>query len=61
MEESPQHDGLSLDLASRLCNSVLLSMADSLIAFAYHDSATVIDATKEAQSLDMVSTVMYLD
>uniref|UniRef100_A0A7R9YDI6 DNA recombination-mediator protein A n=1 Tax=Pinguiococcus pyrenoidosus TaxID=172671 RepID=A0A7R9YDI6_9STRA len=59
--EMSQNDGLGLDMASRLCNSDLLSRAEQLIAFAFHNSRTVIEATKEAQSRDMVVTVLYLD
>jgi hypothetical protein len=59
--ECPFNDGMSLDLASRLCNSDLLSRAEALIAFAFHDSFTVIEATKEAKSLDKQVTVLYLD
>lgn len=59
--ENPYNDHLSLDEASRICNSELLSRGQSLIAFAYHDSYTVIEATKEAKTLDMVVTVLYLD
>lgn len=57
----PQNDNLSLDLASRICNSRLLGETDQLIAFAFHDSTTVIEATNEAKSLDMLVTVLYLD
>jgi hypothetical protein len=59
--DCPFNDVMSLDLASRLCNSDLLSRADALIAFAFHDSFTVIEATKEAKSLDKQVTVLYLD
>mmetsp|Transcript_46052 Transcript_46052/g.104025 ORF Transcript_46052/g.104025 Transcript_46052/m.104025 type:complete len:261 (+) Transcript_46052:168-950(+) len=61
VQETPMNDNLSLDAASRICNSLLLSRAESLIAFAFHESSTVIEATKEAKSLDMVVTVLYLD
>jgi hypothetical protein len=57
----PQNDELSLDVASRLCNSVLLSKTDQLISFAFHESTTVIEAVKEAKKLDMLVTVLYLD
>lgn len=57
----PQNDGMSLDVASRICNSYLLSRTDQLISFAFHESSTVIEATKEAKKLDMVVTVLYLD
>ena len=57
----PQNDELSLDIASRICNSYLLSQTDQLISFAFHESTTVIEATKEAKKLDMLVTVLYLD
>ena len=57
----PQNDGMSLDVASRICNSYLLSQSDQLISFAFHESTTVIEATTEAKKLDMLVTVLYLD
>jgi hypothetical protein len=57
----PQNDDMPLDLASRICNSYLLSQTDQLISFAFHESTTVIEATKEAKKLDMLVTVLYLD
>ena len=57
----PQNDELSLDIASRICNSYLLSQTDQLISFAFHESTTVIEASKEAKKLDMLVTVLYLD
>eukprot|EP00537_Pseudo-nitzschia_pungens_P013815 CAMPEP_0172391584 /NCGR_PEP_ID=MMETSP1061-20121228/7949_1 /TAXON_ID=37318 /ORGANISM="Pseudo-nitzschia pungens, Strain cf. pungens" /LENGTH=334 /DNA_ID=CAMNT_0013122241 /DNA_START=84 /DNA_END=1088 /DNA_ORIENTATION=- len=57
----PQNDELSLDVASRICNSYLLSMTDQLISFAFHESTTVIEANKEAKKLDMLVTTLYLD
>ena len=57
----PQNDDLSLDVASSICNSKLLSETDQLIAFAFHESTTVIEATKEAKKLDMLVTTLYLD
>jgi hypothetical protein len=59
--EMPQNNDLSLDIASRICNSYLLSLTDQLISFAFHESSTVIEATKEAKKLDMLVTVLYLD
>ena len=56
-----QNDNMSLDVASRICNSYLLSQTDQLISFAFHESTTVIEATKEAKKLDMLVTVLYLD
>jgi hypothetical protein len=57
----PQNDDMPLDVASRVCNSYLLSQTDQLISFAFHESNTVIEATKEAKELDMLVTVLYLD
>ncbi|GMH61729.1 hypothetical protein TrST_g13008 [Triparma strigata] len=59
--QNPKNDDLSLDAASRLCNSELLSQTDQLICFAFHDSNTVIEASREAKVLDKVVTVLYLD
>ena len=58
---NPQHDPLPLDEASRLCNSDLLSRTEQLICFAFHDSNTIIETTKEARSLNMIVTELYLD
>jgi hypothetical protein len=57
----PQNDDMSLDVASRICNSYLLSQTDQLISFAFHESSTVIEAMKEAKELDMLVTVLFLD
>lgn len=57
----PQNDGLTLDVASRICNSYLLSQTDTLVCFAFHESRTVIEATKEARELDMLVTTLFLD
>jgi hypothetical protein len=57
----PQNDEMPLDVASRICNSYLLQQTDQLISFAFHESTTVIEATKEAKKMDMPVTVLYLD
>ena len=58
----PQNNEMGVNVASRLCNSKLLSEIDQLIAFAFHESATVIEATEEAKKLDMVLvTMLFLD
>jgi hypothetical protein len=57
----PENDDMSLDAASRICNSYMLNQTDQLISFAFHESTTVIEATKEAKKLDMPVTVLYLD
>lgn len=59
--EMPQNDGIPLEIASRICNSYLLSHADQLISFAFRDSTTVIEASKEAKKLEMLVTTLYLD
>lgn len=59
--EMPQNNDLSLDIASRICNSYLLSLTDQLISFAFHESTTVIEAAKEAKELDKLVTVLFLD
>lgn len=58
---NPVNDNLPLDAASRLCNSDLLSRTEQLICFAFHDSKTIIETTKEARSLNMIVTELYLD
>jgi hypothetical protein len=57
----PENDNMSLDMASRICNSYLLSQTDQLISFAFHESSTVIEANKEAKKLDKLVTVLFLD
>lgn len=59
--EMPQNDSLSLDVASRICNSYMLSCTDHLVAFVFHESKTIIEATREAKDLDMLVTTLYLD
>ncbi|CAM9916825.1 unnamed protein product [Chrysoparadoxa australica] len=59
--DAPQNDHLPLDVASRLCNSDLLSRTDQLICFAFNDSHTIIETTREARALDMIVTELYLD
>mmetsp|Transcript_32383 Transcript_32383/g.66122 ORF Transcript_32383/g.66122 Transcript_32383/m.66122 type:complete len:296 (+) Transcript_32383:177-1064(+) len=57
----PQNDGMPLDMASRICNSHLLNQTDHLISIAFHESKTVIEASREAQKLDLLVTMLYLD
>jgi len=57
----PNNDDLPLEVASRICNSKLLSESDQLIAFAFHESQTVIEAANEARKLNILVTVLYLD
>mmetsp|Transcript_7761 Transcript_7761/g.11173 ORF Transcript_7761/g.11173 Transcript_7761/m.11173 type:complete len:277 (-) Transcript_7761:294-1124(-) len=57
----PERDEMSLTVASQFCNSYMLNNTDQLIAFAFHESGTVIEATKEAKEMDLVVTTLYLD
>lgn len=57
----PQNDQMPLDVASRICNSHLLSETEHLISFAFHESNTVLEAAEEAHKLNMLVTLLYLD
>ena len=57
----PENDALSLDVASKRCNRKLVAVADHLVAFAFHESKTVIECTVDAKERDKLVTVMYLD
>ena len=57
----PENDHMDLGRASRICNKKLIDMADKLIAFAYHDSYTVRDAAHQAELVDKIVTMMFLD
>ena len=55
----PQNNEMGVDVASRLCNSKLLSETDQLIAFAFHESTTVIEATGKRKSLIWCWSLCY--
>jgi len=59
--EMRENDELPLDVASRLCNSDILSRCEHLISFAFHDSIVVLEAAGEAKSLNKLVTLLYLD
>lgn len=59
--EMSENDDLPLDIASRLCNSDILSRCEHLISFAFHDSVVVLEAAREAKSLNKLVTLLYLD
>nr|UXY87746.1 CMESO_444 [Cryptomonas curvata] len=59
--EMKENDELPLDVASRLCNSDILSRCEHLISFAFHDSIVVLEAAREAKSLNKLVTLLYLD
>ena len=57
----PERDELSLEMASRLCNSFMLNQTDQLISFAFHESSTVIEAVDEAKEKKKLVTMLFLD
>lgn len=57
----PEHDELSLEMASRLCNSFLLNQTDQLISFAFHESNTIIETVDEAKKNKKLVTMLFLD
>mmetsp|Transcript_23094 Transcript_23094/g.54747 ORF Transcript_23094/g.54747 Transcript_23094/m.54747 type:complete len:238 (+) Transcript_23094:46-759(+) len=59
--EMGENDELPLDVASRLCNSDILSRCEHLISFAFHDSVVVLEAAREAKALNKLVTLLYLD
>uniref|UniRef100_A0A7S1T552 DNA recombination-mediator protein A n=1 Tax=Compsopogon caeruleus TaxID=31354 RepID=A0A7S1T552_9RHOD len=59
--EMKENDDLPLDVASRLCNSDILSRCTHFIAFAFHDSEVLLEAVREAKALNMIVTLLYLD
>ena len=59
--EMPQNDDKTLDVASRICNSYLVNQTDQMIAFAFHESSTVLEATREAREQNKPVTTLFLD
>jgi hypothetical protein len=59
--EMNENDDLPLDIASRLCNSNIIGKCEHLISFAFHDSVVVLEATREAKSLNKLVTLLFLD
>jgi len=57
----PHRDDMSLEIASKLCNSFLLNQTDQLISFAFHESSTVIEAAEEAREQQKLVTMLFLD
>ena len=53
--EKPDHDDLSLPMASSLCNQEIISRCDQLICFAFHDSETLLSSCHSAE--DMLSLI----
>ncbi|EME32778.1 uncharacterized protein Gasu_01400 [Galdieria sulphuraria] len=61
VHEMPHNDDLPLDVASRLCNSVIISKCQQIISFAFHDSHVVLEAVNETKALKKLVTLFYLD
>ncbi|NJK28582.1 MAG: DNA recombination-mediator protein A [Coleofasciculaceae cyanobacterium SM2_3_26] len=59
--ENPANDTLSLAEASALCNREIISRCQQLIAFAFHDSHTLLKACQEAEEQRKVVTLFYFD
>jgi hypothetical protein len=59
--EMSENDDLPLDIASRLCNSNIIGKCEHLISFAFHDSVVVLEAVREAKSLNKLVTLLFLD
>mmetsp|Transcript_26979 Transcript_26979/g.65564 ORF Transcript_26979/g.65564 Transcript_26979/m.65564 type:complete len:237 (+) Transcript_26979:35-745(+) len=59
--EMKENDDLPLDVASRLCNSDILSRCTHFIAFAFHDSDVLLEAAREAKALRKIVTLLFLD
>ncbi|KAK4522907.1 hypothetical protein GAYE_PCTG32G0797 [Galdieria yellowstonensis] len=61
VQEMPHNDDLPLDVASRLCNSLIISKCQQIISFAFHDSHIVLEAVNETKALKKLVTLFYLD
>ena len=59
--EMPENDDKTLDVASRICNSYLVNQTDQMISFAFHESSTVLEATREAREQNKPVTTLFLD
>ena len=59
--ENPENDGLSLGEASSLCNRQIISRAQQLICFAFHDSHTLLQTCHEAEDQRKLVTLFYFD
>ncbi|CEL98416.1 unnamed protein product [Vitrella brassicaformis CCMP3155] len=59
--EMPENDCLPLDEAAKRCNAKLLNHTDHLIAFAFHDSKTIIQTAQDAKTQTMLVVILFLD
>ena len=59
--EKPEHDELSLPMASSLCNQEIISRCDQLICFAFHDSETLLTCCRSAEDMGKVVSLLFFD
>lgn len=59
--EKPEHDELSLPMASSLCNQEIISRCDQLICFAFHDSETLLTSCRSAEDMGKVVSLLFFD
>ena len=59
--EKPEHDELSLPMASSLCNQEIISRCDQLICFAFHDSETLLTSCRSAEDMGKVVRLLFFD
>lgn len=59
--EKPDHDELSLPMASSLCNQEIISRCDQLICFAFHDSETLLSSCHSAEDMGKVVSLLFFD
>ena len=59
--EKPEHDELSLPMASSLCNQEIISRCDQLICFAIHDSETLLTSCRSAEDMGKVVSLLFFD
>ena len=59
--EKPDHDDLSLPMASSLCNQEIISRGDQLICFAFHDSETLLTSCHSAEEMGKIVSLLYFD
>lgn len=59
--EKPEHDELSLPMASSLCNQEIINRCDQLICYAFHDSETLLASCRSAEDMGKVVSLMFFD
>ncbi|MCP9884870.1 DNA recombination-mediator protein A [Synechococcus sp. ATX 2A4] len=59
--EKPDHDDLTLPMASTLCNQEIIGRCDQLICFAFHDSETLLASCRTAEDMGKVVTLLFFD